>query len=66
MKTDQLFRFSPESLLELNQLDVPGPYRFRNTTVKTTEKRFDGYFENVNGTGPDIFLEIQGDFAAVQ
>jgi predicted transposase YdaD len=41
-------------------LDVPGPYRFESITVKTTEKRFDGYFENVNGTGPDIFLEIQG------
>jgi hypothetical protein len=66
MKTEQLFRFSPESLLELIQFDVPGPYRFESTTVKTTEKRFDGYFENVNGTGPDTFLEIQGDFAAVQ
>jgi predicted transposase YdaD len=64
MKTDplfyELFRFSPESLLELIQLDVPGPYRFESITVKNTEKRFDGYFENVDGTGPDIFLEIQG------
>ena len=41
-------------------MDVPGPYRFESITVKNTEKRFDGYFENVGGTGPDIFLEIQG------
>ena len=54
MKTDELFyelfRFSPESLLELVQLEVSGPYRFESVTVKSTEKRFDGYFENVGGT----------------
>ena len=64
MKTDELFyelfRFSPESLLELVQLDVSGPYRFESITVKSTEKRFDGYFKNVGDIGPDIFLEIQG------
>jgi predicted transposase YdaD len=64
MKTDELFyelfRFSPESLLELVQLDVSGPYRFESITVKSTEKRFDGYFKNVGDKGPDIFLEIQG------
>ncbi len=64
MKTDglfyELFRFSPESMLELVQLDVSGPYRFESITVKSTEKRFDGYFKNVGDKGPDIFLEIQG------
>ena len=64
MKTDQLFyelfRFSPESLLELVQLNVQGTYRFESITVKSTEKRFDGYFKNVEAAGPDIFLEIQG------
>ena len=64
MKTDQLFyelfRFSPESLLELVRLNVQGPYRFESVTVKSTEKRFDGYFKNIGDNGPDIFLEIQG------
>jgi len=64
MKTDplfyELFRFSPESLLELVQLNAPGPYHFESVTVKSTEKRFDGYFKNVGENGPDIFLEIQG------
>jgi predicted transposase YdaD len=56
----QLFRFSPESLLELVRLDVQGPYRFESITVKSTEKRFDGYFKSDSHDGPDIFLEIQG------
>jgi predicted transposase YdaD len=64
MKTDELFyevfRFSPDSLLELVQLKVSGAYRFESITVKTTEKRLDGYFKNLDETGPDIFLEIQG------
>jgi predicted transposase YdaD len=64
MKTDQLFyelfRFSPESLLELVRLDVQGSYRFESITVKSTEKRFDGYFKSDSNDGPDIFLEIQG------
>jgi predicted transposase YdaD len=64
MKTDELFyelfRFSPESLLQLIQLDIQGPYRFESVTVKSTEKRFDGYFKNIGDAGPDIFLEIQG------
>jgi hypothetical protein len=72
MKTDELFyelfRFSPESLLELVQLDVSGPYRFESVTVKSTEKRFDGYFENVGGPGSAgvpariwrLFREIRG------
>jgi len=64
MKTDELFyelfRFSPESLLELVQLEVRGGYRFESITVKSTEKRFDGYFKSDNENGPDIFLEIQG------
>jgi predicted transposase YdaD len=64
MKTDELFyelfRFSPESLLELVQLNVQGTYRFESITVKNTEKRFDGFFRDVENVGPDIFLEIQG------
>jgi predicted transposase YdaD len=46
--------------LELVQLKVSGAYRFESITVKTTEKRLDGYFKNLDETGPDIFLEIQG------
>lgn len=64
MKTDELFyelfRFSPESLLELVGLEAPGSYRFESITVKSTEKRFDGYLKNASDAGPDIFLEIQG------
>jgi len=64
MKTDhlfyELFRFSPESLLELVKLEAQGSYCFESISVKNTEKRFDVYFKHVGNAGPDIFLEIQG------
>ena len=64
MKTDalfyELFRLSPASLFELVRLDVNGEYVFESITVKTTEKRFDGFLKRKDGQGPHIFLEIQG------
>ena len=59
MKTDalfyELFRLDPHSLFELVQLDVKGEYAFESITVKTTEKRFDGFFKRTDGKGPNIF-----------
>ncbi|QTA86407.1 DUF2887 domain-containing protein [Desulfonema magnum] len=64
MKTDalfyKLFRFDPRSLLRLVQLQIAGQYVFESITVKTTEKRFDGFLRPKDGDGPYIFLEIQG------
>lgn len=64
MRTDEffyeLFRFSPESLFKLVRLKVRGRYRFESITVKTTEKRIDGYFRSEDGGEPDVFLEVQG------
>jgi len=41
-------------------LKVEGQYAFESITIKTTEKRLDGFFKNVDGKGPNIFLEVQG------
>ncbi|MBU1487461.1 DUF2887 domain-containing protein [bacterium] len=64
MKTDslfyELFQFDPQSLLRLVHLNVQGQYVFESITIKTTEKRLDGFFKNVDGKGPNIFLEVQG------
>jgi len=64
MKTDslfyELFKRHPESLSELAGLDADVRYVFESITVKTTEKRMDGYFRPENGDGPDIFLEVHG------
>ncbi len=64
MKTDalfyELFRLSPASLFELVRLDVNGEYVFESITVKTTEKRFDGFLKSTDGHGPNVFLEVQG------
>jgi len=64
MKTDalfyELFRLSPASLFELVRLDIKDEYIFESITVKTTEKRFDGFLKSKDGQGPHIFLEIQG------
>ncbi len=64
MKTDslfyELFRIEPRSLFELAGLDIEGEYAFESITVKTTEKRFDGFFVRKDGMGPNVFLEIQG------
>jgi len=64
MKTDalfyELFRIEPRSLFELANLEIEGEYTFESITVKTTEKRFDGFFRRKDGIGPNIFLEIQG------
>jgi predicted transposase YdaD len=64
MKTDslfyQLFRLHPASLFELAGLEADGEYVFESITVKTTEKRMDGFFRRSDGKGKDIFLEVQG------
>jgi predicted transposase YdaD len=64
MKTDplfyELFRCYPSSLSELTGLEVDGDYVFESITVKSTEKRLDGFFRRKDGESPDIFLEVQG------
>ncbi|MBF0119499.1 MAG: DUF2887 domain-containing protein [Desulfobacterales bacterium] len=64
MKTDalfyELFKFDPSSLIELLQLDIKAKYEFESITIKTTEKRFDGFFKSLNTDAPNIFLEVQG------
>ena len=64
MKTDslfyELFKLHPESLFGLAGLKADGKYAFEIITVKTTEKRMDGFFRRTDGSGADIFLEVQG------
>ncbi|MDM8522462.1 DUF2887 domain-containing protein [Desulfococcaceae bacterium HSG8] len=64
MKTDalfyRLFRLSPRSLFRLVKLNLQGKYAFESITVKTTEKRFDGFMKRTDGEGPNVFVEIQG------
>ncbi len=64
MQTDsifyEIFRFDPQCLKQLLQLKLEGEYDFESITVKSTEKRFDGFLRRVDGEGPHIFLEVQG------
>ena len=64
MQTDalfyELFMVEPESVFQLMQLKLEGKYSFESVTVKTTEKRLDGLCRRVDGTGPNVFVEIQG------
>ena len=64
MKTDSLihevFQFDPQSLIQLLQLNLEGRYAFESITIKTTEKRLDGFFKRIDGEGPHLFLEAQG------
>ena len=64
MKTDslfyELFKLHPQSLFELAGLEADGEYVFESITVKTTEKRMDGFFRRTDGSGRNIFLEVQG------
>ena len=64
MQTDtlfyELFKADPQSLFELVDLDIQGNYFFESITVKTTEKRLDGFFKRTDGKGPIVFLEVQG------
>ena len=63
MQTDsifyEVFRFDPQSVLRLVQLHLDGRYEFESITVKSTEKRFDGFLWRVDGKGPYIFIEVQ-------
>jgi predicted transposase YdaD len=64
LKTDsllyELFQFDPQSLIQLLKLKLEGQYAFESITVKTTEKRMDGFFKRIDGDGPHLFLEAQG------
>ena len=64
MKTDslfyELFRVHPAGLFELAGIEAQGEYVFESITVKSTEKRFDGFFRPKDGTGHNVFLEVQG------
>jgi predicted transposase/invertase (TIGR01784 family) len=64
MKTDalfyELFKLDPRSLFELLSLNMEGDYVFERITVKTTEKRFDGFLKRADGQGSNVFIEIQG------
>ena len=64
LKTDalyyQIFQFDPQALFQLMQLPVEGEYTYESITVKTTEKRMDGFFKRIDGEGPNVFLEVQG------
>jgi predicted transposase YdaD len=64
LKTDsllyELFQFDPQSLIRLLKLNLEGQYAFESITIKTTEKRLDGFFKRIDGEGPHLFLEAQG------
>jgi predicted transposase YdaD len=64
LKTDslfyELFQFDPQSLIQLLKLNLEGQYAFESISIKTTEKRLDGFFKRIDGEGPNIFLEAQG------
>jgi predicted transposase YdaD len=64
MKTDELlyelFKIEPKSLLRLVQVELEGEYVFESLTIKTTEKRLDGFLHRIDGIGPNVFVEIQG------
>lgn len=64
MQTDsifyEVFRFDPQSLPLLLQLKLEGRYEFESITVKTTEKRFDGFLRRIDGNRPYLFIEVQG------
>ncbi len=64
MKTDaffyELFQIDPQSLFDLVGLDMEGEYVFESITVKSTEKRFDGFMKRTDSRGPNCFVEFQG------
>ncbi len=64
MKTDELlyelFRLDPKSMFRLVQLDLEGEYTFESITLKTIEKRIDGFLKRTDGPGPNVFVEFQG------
>ncbi len=64
MKTDELLyelvRLDPKSVFRLVQLDLKGEYTFESITLKTIEKRIDGFLKRIDGPGPNVFVEFQG------
>lgn len=64
MKTDELlyelFTIDPKSLFRLAQLEIEGEYTFESITVKTIEKRIDGFLKRTDDVGPNVFAELQG------
>ena len=55
MKTDELLyelvRLDPTSVFRLVQLDLEGEYAFESITLKTIEKRIDGFLKRTDGPG---------------
>ena len=64
MKTDELFyelfKVDPKSVFRLVQLEVEGEYTFESLTIKTTEKRLDGFCKRIDGTGPECVCGNSG------
>lgn len=64
MKTDELlyelFKIDPKSLFRLVRLELEGEYTFESITLKTTEKRIDGFLKRTDDVGPNVFVEFQG------
>ena len=64
MQTDELFyelfQVDPRSLFRLVNLSLEGEYTFESLTIKSTEKRLDGFCKRTDGVGPNVFVEIQG------
>ncbi len=64
MKTDELLyelvRLDPTSVFRLVRLELEGEYAFESITLKTIEKRIDGFLKRIDGPGPNVFVEFQG------
>ena len=53
----EVFQFDPQSLIQLLQLKLEGRYAFESITIKTTEKRLDGFFKRIDSEGRHLFLK---------
>ena len=63
MKTDslfyELFKLHPASLFELAGLEAEGRYVFESITVKSTEKRMDGFFRRTDAADRISFSKFR-------
>ncbi|MDJ0835352.1 MAG: DUF2887 domain-containing protein [Acidobacteriota bacterium] len=64
MRTDELiyeyFKARPNDLFRLIGQKVEGSYIYESITVKTTEKRLDGFLYRIDAEGIRTFFEAQG------
>jgi predicted transposase YdaD len=64
MKTDaafyELFKFDPSSIFKLSGIKMESEYVYESITVKTTERRLDGFLRSTDDKSPLMFVEIQG------